>query len=353
MRAQAYGVSIAASSERRGDKTKLLTIDRKTGGISHGAVRDLPERLHPGDVLVVNDASTLPASLRGLHLATRTQVELRMAMPASLGTFESNAPVWLCVLFGTGDWRVPTENRAPPPIVEEGDFLDFGVGLRGEVQKVCSEVSSRLLEVRFESGTGSVWAGIFLAGRPIQYSYLRHELKPWDQQTIFSSHPVAVEPPSASFPFSWDLVFRLKERGIEVVSLTHATGLSSTGDRKIDSRLPFPEFSRVPESTVRAILRARNSERGVVALGTGVTRALESGARLGFPDQSFMSYLRIRPETDLQIVTGVLTGMHEDGASHLDLLGAFVDEGSIKRGYGEAKERGYLWHEYGDVCLIS
>ena len=373
----------ATTSERRLGETRMLVLGRSgTAPVVHAKFGDLAEFLSAGDVLVVNDAATLPASLRGRHLRTGRAVEVRLAgrmagdgSPAD----EARRPRWRAIVFGTGHWRTPTERRPPPPELRIGDGIELtwrqpvlGVnegtgGMRSTVAGV-SEVSSRLVEIRFEADESSVLAGIYHAGRPVQYSYLTEELAVWDQQTIFARAPVAVEPPSASFAFDWSQIARLRRAGVDIVTLTHATGLSDSGSPEINARLPFPEWSRIPEATCSAIVRAKREGRRIVAVGTGTVRALESWGQLGGRgaesavndgrgraggrEVEFFTSLKVTAGFEPRIVDGLVTGMHDVGASHLDLLAAFVPRERLDRAYAEAIEQGYLWHEYGDLCLV-
>ncbi len=338
---------LSEARERAERSTKLLVVNES---IEHAQVLDLTSYISSEDVVVVNDAATLPASFRGMHAGTGASIEIRLLMNLK------NEREWRVVVFGEGDWRTPTEKRAPAPKLIAGDQLFLGDFLKAIVTRVHQDISDRLVDVKLEPKDVPLWQAIYRSGRPIQYSYLKEDLHSWDQQTIFSGPPVALEPPSAAFPLSWELVFRLLNKGVHIVSLTHATGVSDTGDRAINRRLPFPERSRIPHETQRAILKARSGGKKVWAIGTGVTRALETwgGRAHGTPvDAEFISNLKITPETKLGVVDGILTGLHEAGASHLSLLHAFIAERKLNQAYAEAKARGYLWHEFGDVCLIE
>ena len=119
------------------------------------------------------------------------------------------------------------------------------------------------------------WAAIARHGRPIQYAHLAVDLAPWDVQTPIAGLPVAVEPPSAGFMIDWRTLGRLRERGVGFATLTHAAGLSSTGDPLLDARFPLDEPYAIPLSTARAIERTRRAHGRVIAIGTTVVRALE------------------------------------------------------------------------------
>ena len=137
-------------------------------------------------------------------------------------------------------------------------------------------------------------------------------------------------------------------------SLTHAAGLSSTGSDELDRRLPFPERSDIPESTVRAVLRARVTGGRVIAAGTSVVRALESrfAERGALTPGEGVATLVLHPEHRPALVDGVLSGMHSPGTSHFALLSAFAEETLLSRALAHAAHRGYLEHEFGDSMLI-
>ena len=103
----------------------------------------------------------------------------------------------------------------------------------------------------------------------------------WDVWTPLAARPVAFEPPSAGFALDWKLLRALSARGIDLATLTHAAGISSTGDPALDAKMPFDEPYDLPRRTVQAIARTQASGGRVVALGTTVTRALEHAASGG------------------------------------------------------------------------
>lgn len=340
----------ARRSRRACGDARLLVLSGEVSAPRHARLRDLPDWLREGDVLAVNDAATIPASFRGTHAPSGRSIEVRLAR--SLADGEGWDPSrWLAVVLGGGTWRDKTEDRASPPGLRVGDRLELGSRLRACVRAV-SPASGRLVELELASGPRdeplAIWSAIYRAGRPIQYSYLRDELEVWDQQTLFASAPVALEPPSASFQLSWDLMDRLRGRGVEVVPITHAAGISSLGSPELDRQLPFPERSWISPRASAALGRALAEGRRIIAAGTSVARAIESGIEPG----SRVTSLRLGEGRPLERVSGLLTGMHEPGSSHLELLGAFAASERVAGAYAEAEALGYLSHEYGDVALI-
>jgi len=334
----------AAVAPRPRDEARLLLLDPDDVAIADGWVRELPERLRPGDLAVVNDAATLPASLPALA-PSGAPLEVRLVRARDAGRR------WQAVLFGAGDWRTHTEHRPPPPTVLGGARLRVA-GLPARVLAV-SRSSARLLELAFEAELDDVWAALYRHGRPIQYAHVPAPLPLWSVQTAWAARPWAAESPSAGLPLDWDLLTRLRARGVGIAAVTHGAGLSATGDAALDAALPLPETFEVTAATVDAVAAARARGGRVVAVGTSVVRALESAAAAG-------ALQAARGETDLvlgpgyrpRVVDGLFTGLHEPTASHFALLQVFADRDLLEVAYRHAEAAGYLGHEFGDCNLI-
>ncbi len=329
----------------RGDplRERLLSVDPERDAISHRTLADLPALLAAGDVLVLNDAATLPASLR----TADGNAELRL-----LGQLGDETR-WRALLLGPGDWRLPTEERSAVESPVPGSELAFSGGLSGIVEHV-DRAEPRLLELRFAQRGAELWTALYRAGRPVQYAYTERALELWDVQSRFAARPWAVELASAGRPLTFGLLSALKRRGVELATVTHAAGISSTGSATFDRRLPLPERYSIPSETYRSIATARERCGRVVAVGTTVVRALESaalGAR-GLESGEGEATLVIGPGFVPRVVDGLLTGMHDSATSHFALLRAFADAGLLERALDEAASAGYLEHEFGDSCLI-
>jgi S-adenosylmethionine:tRNA ribosyltransferase-isomerase len=209
--------------------------------------------------------------------------------------------------------------------------------------------------VRFSLRDAALWTALYRHGRPVQYAYVARELELWHVQTPFASRPWAVEMPSAGRPLAWALVLELRKRGLRVASLTHAAGLSSTGDPAIDAVLPLPERFDLPGPTVRAVTEARLAGGRVVAAGTTVVRALEGCAALHGGELvagEATTDLRIDGAFRPRVVDGLLTGLHAIGSSHREMLRAFAPEPLLARAWAHAEAAGYVDHEFGDACLV-
>jgi S-adenosylmethionine:tRNA ribosyltransferase-isomerase len=340
---------IAASEpvQRRPD-AKLLLI-RGGGSIEHWPRSALVSLLRVGDLVVANDAATLPASLVGTHLPTGRSIEVRLASRGSLDPAQVSC--FFAVLFGTGDFRVRTEDRPLPPFVAPGDRIHLGP-LRAVVERVQDH--PRLVLLRFDGSPHDIWAGFAHHGKPIQYAHVSKPLALWDTWTPIGGNPVAFEPPSAGFVLSWDTLGSMTDRGVQFATLTHSAGLSSTGDVELDARLPFDEPYRIPVSTAAAIARAKERGARIVAVGTTVVRALEHAGASGLvPPGSGVATQRIGPATRLRIVDAVLSGTHENGTSHYELLRALASAKTLARMEQQLESKGYRTHEFGDSILVE
>ena len=96
-------------------------------------------------------------------------------------------------------------------------------------------VDGRLVTLRFSVAEEALWEALYAHGKPIQYAHLKDNLALWHVQNVYSSRPWAMELPSAGRVLTWEIFARLRERGVDVVALTHATGLSSMGDHAVDA----------------------------------------------------------------------------------------------------------------------
>jgi len=341
---------IAASEPRqRPLDARLLVVDRK-GKIVHLVRTDLVDFLETSDLVIANDAATLPASLVGFHEATAARIEVRLAGRRSLA--RDDVTRFTAVVFGAGDFHTRTEDRPLPPRLAAGDRLVLGP-LTATVEATLDH--PRLVALRFAESPDAIWEGIARHGRPVQYAHVPAPLALWDVWTPIAAGPAAFEPPSAGFVLDWRNLAAMRARGIEFATITHAAGLSSTGDAELDARLPFDEPYAIPQTTAAAIRRAKRQHWRIVAIGTTVVRALEHAAirhgsvRAGHA----IATQRIGPRTRLRVVDAIVSGAHEPGSSHHELLRAFVDDRTLRRVTDALVAHGYRTHEFGDSVLIA
>ena len=331
--------------ERRGlarDRVRLFVLDRNTGKVTHTRFDRITEFLDPGDLLVFNSSRTLPATLAGRLGHSRTAVEVRLAESLPDGT-------WLALLL------LQPAILPGKDVLTKGLRLDFGRELSGEVLEQDQRIP-RLWKLRFSKTGTDFLDSVYRIGQPVRYRYLSAPWRLSYYQNVYALQPGAAEMPSAGRAFTWRLLLQLRHRGVETAAITLHAGLSSYLDNDLDRQhLAAEEEYWISEEAAAKIRQAKDSGRRIVAVGTTVVRALESiAAESGGEVRACHQYTQLRVTADyrLQIVSGLLTGLHEPEASHLDLLAAFVAPGMIYTAYNEAIEQRYLWHEFGDLNLI-
>jgi S-adenosylmethionine:tRNA ribosyltransferase-isomerase len=334
---------------QRPSDAKLLVVDGH-GRITHRSRSRFVDLLRCGDLVIANDAATLPASLSGEHLRSGQPVEVRLAGRHSLTAASIRS--CMAVVFGRGDFRVRTEDRPLPPKVNVADTLTLGP-LRAAVEAILGH--PRLVRLTFDGSVDEIWEGLARHGRPIQYSHVTTPLALWDVWTPIAGPPVAFEPPSAGFSLDWSTLASLKKRGVQFATITHAAGISSTGDAELDARLPFDEPYYIPPSTARAVRLARGRGGRIVSIGTTVVRALEHAAH---PDGTVragagLATQKIGRATHIHIVDAMLSGTHEPGTSHYELLRAFVVKGVLRQMDEQLAAGDYRTHEFGDSVFVE
>lgn len=308
---------------------RLVVVDGAR--VAFDPIDALPRWLRAGDLLLVNDAATLPAALCG------DGFELRLA--ARLGP-----TTWRAAVLGAGSWRDPTERRgeppALPPIVRLGAW---------EARVVHQEGRWAVIDL------GPEWlAMVYQAGEPIRYSYLDEEAPLAAFQTAFAARPWASESPSAALPLRWSLLLALRRAGVHVAALTHAAGLSSVDGATEDAALPLRERSDLPAATLGAIEAARARGGRVIAAGTTVVRAIEGRVlehgRL-VPGEAQVSTVFAGTETP-RVLDGLLTKLHGPEESHFRVLSLFGEPARLTAAFAEAARRGLRNHEFGDSALL-
>lgn len=337
---------IAADSlDRRLAKLAVVDVAGRTQHRPHVALAAL---FSADDPVIANDPATLPASLRGTHCQSGKGIEIRLAAWISA----RDPTRFVAVAFGAGDHSTRTEDRLAPPPLSADDRLVFGP-LVARVERLLEH--PRLLALRFAGDHAAVLAGLARHGRPIQYAHIPEPLAVGDVWTKIAATPTPFETPSAGFALDWRTLDAWWRRGIHFTTLTHAAGISSTGDPVLDLRLPFDEPYHIPEGTAAAIARTKSRGKLIVAVGTRVVRAVECAANAdgSIHAGSGVAVGRITRETKLRVVDAILTGVHAPAESHFELLRAFAGASAFLSVFTVLAQNGYRTHEFGDSVLIE
>jgi S-adenosylmethionine:tRNA ribosyltransferase-isomerase len=369
--------------EQRGlrrDGVRLMVAT--PAGIRHTFFHRLSDQLSAGDVLAVNTSATVPGQLDGMrngsavvvHVANRLAdgtrvIELRTAPDASAPVLDGEVGERMSLPAGgileliaaypelraSGIARRCTEEEraeAGFPLRATTTAADSKRDTGAAHQKNGSSptaVGNRLWRGRV-SVSQSVSAYLREHARPISYGYINGSFPISAYQTIFALCPGSAEMPSAARPFSAELVARLVSRGVIFAPVTLHTGLSSQDA----GEAPQPEWFQVSATTAHLVNSSRARGGRVIAVGTTATRAIESAAG---PDgivaaTSGWTDLVISLERPVRVVDGLITGWHNPEASHLLLVESVAGAELTQRAYDAAVAEHYLWHEFGDSCLL-
>ena len=316
----------------RRDAVRLLVAHRGSGRLEHARFQELPEFLEAGDLLVINTSGTLPAALD----AADGDLAVHLSSPAPGAA-------------GDRTWIVELRRRSAPFTGgRPGDDLALrGGGTVRLLARYARRSRLWLAELELPAPLDGYLAR---HGRPIRYAYVEHDWPLDYYQTVYATEAGSAEMPSAGRALTPELITRLVAKGVAVAPLLLHTGVSSLEAHEP----PYPERFRVPIQTARLVTATRASGGRVVAVGTSVVRALESAAdeRGAIRPAEGWTELVVTPERGVRVVDGLLTGWHEPEASHLQLLEAIAGRELVERSYRAALERGYLWHEFGDLELI-
>jgi len=336
------------------DTARLMHLDRARDALGHHRFQDLPNLLHPGDLLVLNNTRVIAARVRGRR-ATGGRVEalllsrLEGASEAGGGVMER----WVALL-------------SPSSRLKEGERLAFPGGM----VLIPERWASGGWQVRIES-PAPVLELLEEVGETPLPPYIKRapeaRRNPEDReryQTVYARVPGSAAAPTAGLHFTRELLDALKRRGVAHAFLTLHVGLGTFSPvrvERVSDHVMHTEWYHVPKETIEAVAEARASGRRVVAVGTTSVRTLETvAARPGgfqsIPDAGGWTgetAAFIYPGYRFRVVDAMITNFHVPRSSLLMLVSAFAGRERILKAYGEAVARGYRFFSYGDGMLIT
>lgn len=311
--------------------SRLLAVDRRTGALEDRSVRDLPDLLDPGDLLVFNDTRVVPARLAGTKSSGgRVEILLERVLDAD---------------------RALVQMRASKP-VRAGLEIDT----RGGVVRVLERrddlwvVQTPLAPLSFFERWGEVPLPPYIRRTPTAADRERY-------QSVFAAQSGAVAAPTASLHFDAPLLEALARRGLERAFITLHVGAGTFQPLRVDdldAHVMHAEAVSVGASVCEAIARTRAAGGRVIAVGTTVARALETAAASGEPRPfSGETRLFIRPGFEFRAVDALLTNFHLPQSTLLMLVCAFAGREHTLNAYHHAVRCRYRFFSYGDAMLLG
>ena len=328
---------IAQHPARPRDAARLLEITR--AALHDRAVRDLPELLRPGDLLVVNDTRVIPAQLAARRGAARIGITLDRPLP-------------------DGTWHALARNARR---LRAGDTLRFAGGIELGAVVVARDADGGVA-LRFDRAGAALDSALHAAAVLALPPYIERRTGPLpadakDYQTIFARHPGAVAAPTAGLHFTPALLDALAQRGIRRVALTLHVGAGTflpVRGEKIEQHRLHPERGIIDAAAADAIAAARRAGGRVVVVGTTTLRLLETAAA---PDGMVRPFagqteLFIRPGHVFRTADLLLTNFHLPRSTLFMLVCAFAGTERMRAAYAHAVAAGYRFYSYGDACLL-
>lgn len=326
---------IAQTPMEKRDFSRLLVLDKSTGGIEHKHFYDLTDYLHPGDCLVLNNSRVIPARL--------------------FGTRPTGGAVEVVLLKDLGENRWECLTR-PGKKMRPGTEVSFGE--QGELKAVVEDVmedGNRILRFTYE--------GIFLEileqlGHMPLPPYIKEQLHdPERYQTVYSRESGSAAAPTAGLHFTNELLDKIRAKGVEVTFVTLHVGLGTFRPVKVENveeHEMHSEYCTIPAETAEAIRRTRERGGRVIAVGTTSCRTLESFARPdgSVEESSGWTNIFIYPGYTFKCIDALVTNFHLPGSTLVMLVSALAGKEHILNAYKTAVEEHYRFFSFGDAMFI-
>lgn len=316
--------------------SRLLVLDKETGEVSHHVFRDIIDYLNPGDCLVINDTKVIPARLIGSKVGTDAKIEILLLKRKSDQVWET---------------LVKPGKKAKP-----GAKISFGEGLLvGEIIDIVEE-GNRLVKFSYE--------GIFeeildqLGQMPLP-PYITHQLEDKNRyQTVYAKNSGSAAAPTAGLHFTPELLEQIKEKGVDVASVTLHVGLGTFRPVKAENILDHhmhSEFYRIEEEEAAKINRAKEKGGRIICVGTTSCRTVESAADENGRVKAGSGWtdIFIYPGYRFKILDCLITNFHLPESTLLMLVSALAGREHILAAYEEAVKEKYRFFSFGDAMFIQ
>ena len=340
--------------------SRMLRVDRHSGELSDLSFRDLPELLHPGDLLVFNNTRVFPARLYGHRSGARAQ-QLSPQNPAMKDFLHGRVEALLVKQVAdaeTNDWIALVR-----PAARSVWASVFTLANSGELEAEVigrGEFGERTLRFNRKADFFDVIERIGHVPLP---PYIGRDDRPGDReryQTVYARERGSVAAPTAGLHFTPEILAQLARRGVETAELTLHVGLGTfqpVHEDRVEDHQLHREWYRITDEAADKINRALRENRRVIAVGTTSVRTLEHAARqtsdASVQPGSGETALFIYPGFEFKVVSGMLTNFHLPKSTLLMLVCALGGQDRVLSAYRHAVEQRYRFYSYGDCMLVE
>ena len=326
---------IAQTPIERRDASRLLVLDKETGAWEHRHFFDLPEYLHPGDCLILNDSRVLPARLLGQRLPGGGACEVLLLI-------DRGDKTWECLV-------------RPGKKMRKGAKLSFGDGQL--TAEVTEELPGGNRLVRFD------YEGIFLEvldrlGKMPLPPYIKEELQDRERyQTVYSKVVGSAAAPTAGLHFTKELLEKVQAMGVGIGYVTLHVGLGTfrpVKEDEITEHEMHSEYCVIPQETADLINRTRANGGRVICVGTTSCRTVESWAEEDGTMQASAGWTNIfiYPGYRFKVTDALITNFHLPESTLIMLVSALAGREHILAAYEEAVRERYRFFSFGDAMFI-
>lgn len=327
------------------DMARLMTVDRKTGGIGHHIFHDIVDMLNPGDVMVINDSKVIPARLYGTKVSEgHAHVEVVLLRQRSLDHWEALVNPGRRLKPGTSIVFGESENGEPLLTAEITEILEGG---------------NRMLEFSYDHSKYTIYDILDKIGNMPLPPYITEKLEDKSRyQTVYAREEGSAAAPTAGLHFTPELLDKIREKGVAIAPVMLHVGLGTFRPVKEDAigdHLMHSEFFSVTEESARVINERRAAGGRIVAVGTTSCRTLESASDdngIVHPMQADTGIF-IYPGYRFKAVDALITNFHLPESTLLMLVSAFSSREIMLRAYEEAVKERYKFFSFGDAMFIS
>jgi S-adenosylmethionine:tRNA ribosyltransferase-isomerase len=329
---------IAQTPLQERDSSRLMVVDRVTGSVSNGLIRQLPARLNENDIVVVNNTRVLPARIIASKCDTGGRVELLLL-------HRDVAGAWTCLAR-------PSKNLRPGQLLQ----IDPKKGAERTIIEVVAKGVEGEVSVKFGAGDD---ARLNELGNLPLPPYIKVPLAtPERYQTVYAQVPGSAAAPTAGLHITERMKRELEQRGVRWAEVTLHIGLDTFRPvtvETIEEHRIHKEWCSLPTDVARAIREATSSAGRVVAVGTTSARTLEMWGSLGSPAEGFEGWtdLFITPGYRWKVVDALLTNFHLPRSTLMMMVSAFAGVDLIRKAYAEAIKARYRFYSFGDAMLIE
>ena len=351
---------LIAQEPRERGQSRMMVV--RQDGIEHDSFANFPERLAPGEVLVINDTRVIPARLfarpkAGMSrpievLLTRRVAQTGVSVPHQSGVRAQPSDAAQTLLSVPEVWEAWCK---PAKRVKAGDELVFSDTLRARVL----EMVEGTVVLAFDGDAEEIER----VGIPPLPPYITRET-PRDEdreayQTVYAAERGAIAAPTAGLHFTREILDRIAARGIDIVRITLHVGIGTFKPVKVDDiaqHVMDSERYEISADAASRLNRALDEHRPIVAVGTTSVRTLESAIRAGggrFVAGRAETSIFITPGFAFRAVDKLLTNFHLPESTLLMLVSAFAGIETIRRAYAEAISHRYFFYSYGDCMFLN